>query len=53
MAAAIIKSVWKPPNATACPPINEPSDIPKKSALLFQANIAARLFGNWFASLSC
>ena len=53
MAAAIIKSVSNPPNAIACPPINEPSEIPKNKALLFQAKIAARLLGNRFASLSC
>jgi hypothetical protein len=45
MAAQTINVVSKLPMATASPPIRDPSEIPKKSALLFQASTAPHLLG--------
>ena len=42
-----------PPIAMACPPINEPSEIPRKRALLFQARIVARRAGNSLRKPDC
>ena len=41
-----------PPSDMACPPISEPSEIPRKRALLFHARMVARRAGKSLASLS-
>jgi len=53
IAAEIIRFVSRPPCEMACPPIKEPSEIPRKRALLFQARMVARPAGNSFVSLIC
>jgi len=53
IAAEIIRFVSRPPCEMACPPIKEPSEIPRKRALLFHARTVARPVGNTFASLIC
>ena len=42
MPAEIVKFASKLPAATASAPRREPSEMPKNSALLFQASTAAR-----------
>jgi hypothetical protein len=42
IAAEIVKFASKLPNKMACPPIREPSEMPRKRPLLFQASTVAR-----------
>jgi len=52
IAAEIINSASKPAIVVTRPPI-EPSEIPRKRALLFQARIVVRRAGNLLASRTC
>ena len=51
--AEIVKFTSKLPREIASPPMSEPSEIPRNSALLFQASTVARLVGKSFASPTC
>jgi hypothetical protein len=53
MAAQIVKAVSKLPLAIAWPAIREPSEMPKKSALLFQARTVLLRVGKSLASPAC
>jgi hypothetical protein len=53
MPAEIVKFVSKVPCAMASPPTSEPSEMPQKSALLFQASAALRWQGKSFARPAC
>src|SRR5215471_3833998 len=53
MAAQTINAMSKLPIATASPPIRDPSEIPRKSALLFQASTWPRLPGKSLARPDC
>ena len=53
MPAQILTAVSKFPIEIACPPIKDPSEMPRKSALLFQASTVLRRVGKSFAKLVC
>ena len=51
--ADIVKFISKLPCEMASPPISEPSEIPRNSALLFQASTVARRAGKSLVSPTC
>jgi hypothetical protein len=53
MLAEMVRFASKLPNATATPPTSEPSDMPKKSALLFQASAVPRRLGKSLTRPTC
>src|SRR5215469_15538848 len=53
MPAEMVNAASKLPSDTASPPTKEPNEIPKKSALLFQASAALRRLGKSFARPAC
>jgi len=53
MIAQIVKLASKLTRVTVIPPQSEPREMPKKSALLFQARTVPRSFGNSLTRPAC